>query len=133
MDIRRFQGFLSLIAGIAIGIGIAHFNCSSVYIVGMVETQVVCIHSQKSDKNSHSQTESHKCVPTANQSWDVKPTNNCTCTASIKIGPLFMSKRLCFAVDMGYAYGFMLSEEISNAYHSLLDALIGRSTLDQVR
>lgn len=40
---------------------------------------------------------------------------------------------LCTATDMGYAYGYMLSEEISYAYHSLLDALIGRSALDQVR
>ena len=41
--------------------------------------------------------------------------------------------KLCFAADMGYAYGFMLSEEISYAYHSLLDALIGHNALDQVR
>ena len=40
---------------------------------------------------------------------------------------------VCSAADMGYAYGYMLSEEISYAYHTLLDTLIGRSTLDQVR
>ena len=41
--------------------------------------------------------------------------------------------KLYFAADMGYAYGFMLSDEISYAYHSLLDALIGHNVLDQVR
>ena len=42
-------------------------------------------------------------------------------------------RNTAFSVDMGYAYGFMLSKEISYAYHSLLDAVIGHNALDQVR
>lgn len=33
---------------------------------------------------------------------------------------------------MGYAYGYLLSEEISQSYFSLLESMMGSSVLDQV-
>ena len=39
---------------------------------------------------------------------------------------------LLLLADVGYAYGFLLSEQIDEAYHSLLYALIGDKWYDQV-
>ena len=52
----------------------------------------------------------------------------------IKIGcaGLIPNYILICSVDIGYAYGFLLSKEIDEAYHSLLYTLIGDKWYDKV-